>query len=208
MRAGALTPAGVQWRAVVVLDPNVDDDELASLHKLGVRGVRVNQVFGGGIDMTAARRLAQKIAPFGWHLQFLVDVSRTRNFASELSQLPVDSVIDHMGHLPAHLGVKHPAFVELLTLAKEKRTWIKLSGPSRITSKNHIPYTDVDPLAHALIETAPGQLVFGSDWPHVQLPCEMPNDGHLLEEFRRWTDNDPATERRIMVDNPARLYGF
>ncbi|MEX0729833.1 MAG: amidohydrolase family protein [Aquisalimonadaceae bacterium] len=208
LRESARAPAGIQWRAVAVLDANVEDDALSLLHDLGVRGVRINRVFGGGTDMRSVRRLAARIAPFGWHLQFLVDISRHKGFSLALSELPVDSVIDHFGHMPARLGAGHPAFVDLLALMQEKRTWVKLSGPSRITSAKQIPYNDVDPLARALIEAAPEQLLFGTDWPHVKLPTEMPNDGQLLDEFRRWTDNDPTVERHLLVNNPGRLYGF
>lgn len=201
-------PAGIDWRGVAVLDTQTSDAELERLHALGVRGVRMNLVFRGGIDTDTATALAERIAPLGWHLQFLVDISQFDNFAGFASRLPVPSVVDHMGHLPAALGPSHPAFADLLALLREGRTWVKLSGPNRLTAGKLPPFHDVDPLAAALIDAAPQRLVFGTDWPHVQLPTPMPNDGDLMDEFYRWIDNDDGLAERILVANPAELYGF
>ncbi|NLO79212.1 MAG: amidohydrolase family protein [Xanthomonadaceae bacterium] len=201
-------PAGIEWRGVAVLGDDVSEAELERLHQLGVRGVRMNLVFRGGIDVATARRVADRIAPLGWHMQFLVDISRFDDFAGFASSLPVQSVVDHMGHMPAELGPRHRAFRDLLALLREGRTWVKLSGPNRITSGKLPPFYDVDRLAVALIETAPERLVFGTDWPHVQLPTPMPNDGDLVDEFLRWVDNDDAVTEQILVHNPAELYGF
>jgi 2-pyrone-4,6-dicarboxylate lactonase len=202
------SPEGIEWRGVAVLDDQVSDQELERLHALGVRGVRMNLVFRAGVDMNTTRRLAERIAPLGWHVQFLVDISRFEGLAQQLAALPVESVVDHMGHMPAALGPGHPAFQDLLALGREGRTWIKLTGPNRITSLQHPPYHDVDPVAQALIAAAPQRLVFGTDWPHVQLPNPMPNDGDLVDEFHRWVENDTALAEQILVDNPAKLYGF
>jgi predicted TIM-barrel fold metal-dependent hydrolase len=201
-------PAGVEWRGIVVVDEQIQDAELERLDRLGVRGVRLNLVFRGGIGVAAARRLAERIAPLGWHLQFLVDISRFDDFAGFASTLPVPSVVDHMGHMPAALGPRHPAFADLLALLREGRTWVKLSGPNRLTAHQHPPYSDVDPLAEALIAAAPQRLVFGTDWPHVQLPTPMPNDGDLVDEFDRWIHGDAGLAEQILVTNPAALYRF
>lgn len=200
--------AGVEWRGIVVVDEQISDAELERLDRLGVRGVRMNLVFRGGIDVATAGRLAERIAPLGWHLQFLVDISQFDDFAGFANALPVPSVVDHMGHMPAALGPNHPAFADLLALLREGRTWVKLSGPNRLTAGQHPPFSDVDPLAKALIAAAPERLVFGTDWPHVQLATPMPNDGDLLDEFDRWIDGDEALAKQILVTNPAALYGF
>lgn len=200
--------AGIEWRGIIVTDEQISDAELERLDQLGVRGVRMNLLFRGGIGIATATRLAERIAPLGWHLQFLVDISQFDDFAGFASALPVPAVVDHMGHMPAALGPTHPAFADLLALLREGRTWVKLSGPNRLTSHQHPPYSDVDPLAQALIATAPQCLVFGTDWPHVQLPTPMPNDGDLLDEFDRWIDGDTALAAQILVTNPAALYGF
>lgn len=206
------TPAqsveGIEWRGVAVLDSSVTDAELDRLDKLGVRGVRLNMLFRGGIDFDTVSTLAMRIEPLGWHLQFLVDINSFENFASRLSKLPVDIVIDHMGHFPAKLGPKLPAFADLVALLKEGRSWVKLTGPNRISTCDSTPFNDVEAIACKLIDSAPQRLVFGTDWPHVQIPTSIPNDGDLVDEFFRWIRNDQSLAQQILVDNPALLYSF
>lgn len=206
------TPAhgaeAIEWRGIAVLDTSVTDVELERLDKLGVRGVRLNMLFRGGIDFATASILAGRIAPLGWHLQFLVDISRFEGLASRLATLPVDSVIDHMGHFPAALGPTLPAFRDLLALLKEGRTWVKVTGPNRISASDSSPFNDAEAIARKLVDSAPERLVFGTDWPHVQIPTSIPNDGDLVDEFFRWIDNDQKLAHQILVDNPAQLYSF
>jgi len=201
-------PAGIEWRGVAVLDDAVADAELERLHALGVRAVRLNMQHNGGIDFATASKVARRIAPLGWHMQFLVDITRFDNLASRLAALPTDSVIDHMGHFPAVAGPKHPAFIELLSLMQEGRTWVKLSGPNRTSALDGSPYTDTQALAEELLDHMPKRLVFGTDWPHVQLPTSMPNDGDLVDELYRWLGHDDELAHGVLVDNPARLYSF
>ncbi len=179
-----------------------------SLHALGVRGIRLNMLFRGGVDFSAVRELAARIAPLGWHVQFLIDISRFEDFAQRLSGLPVDCVIDHMGHLDARLGPKHPAFRDLLALLGEGRTWVKLSGPNRISACETAPFTDATALARALVQARSDRLLFGTDWPHVQLPGPIPDDGMLVDEFYDWIGQDAALAQQILVDNPGTLYSF
>src|SRR5690606_38926132 len=96
----ASDPGGIEWRGVAVLDDSVADAELERMHGLGVRGVPLNMQHNGGIDFATASKVARRIAPLGWHMQFLVDITRFENLASRLAGLPTDSVIDHMGHFP------------------------------------------------------------------------------------------------------------
>lgn len=198
----------IDWRGIAVVDRSVDDDTLETMNTLGVRGVRINLLFRGGVDFGLAEELAARIAPLGWHMQFLIDITRTTNFSRSLSRLPVASVIDHMGHFSAQSGVIEPAFRDLLSLMEEGRTWVKLTGPNRITSVNKPPYTDVAELAGTLLARRPDRLVFGTDWPHVQLPTAMPNDGDLVDALLDWVDEDEALLRRVLVENPAELYQF
>lgn len=202
-RAGAIA-----LRGIAVLDENATDEELERLHEVGVRGARLNMLYKGGVEFENVSRLAQRIAPLGWHLQFLIDITQFRDFATRLSNLPVDSVIDHIGHFSAALGAELPAFRELKALMLEGRTWVKLSGPNRISSEKSVPFTDAESLARALISHMPTRLVFGTDWPHVALTSPMPDDGDLVDEFFRWIDDDAGLAQQILVDNPARLYSF
>lgn len=197
----------IEWRGVAVLDESVSDAELERLHALGVRGVRVNLVFPGGVDFAATERLASRIADLGWHVQFLVDVSRFERLGERLGRLPVDSVIDHMGHMATFKGIRAPGFRDLLALMREGRTWVKLTGPNRITALAQSPYKDVDPFFLALLEARIDRCLFGTDWPHVQLPGRMPKDGELVDEFLRLVAA-PRDRRALLVDNPERLYGF
>ncbi|WP_129142027.1 amidohydrolase family protein [Modicisalibacter coralii] len=201
--------AGVERRGIAVVDASVTDAQLRDMHDLGVRGIRVNLLFPGGVDFRAIRALGERIAELGWHVQCLVDVSTVGDLRAILEPLPVPRVIDHMGHVPTPKGIGDPGFESLLSLLAEGRTWVKLSGPDRVTALGAAapPYSDVDPFLQALVATNPERCVFGTDWPHVKLPGAMPDDGDLVDELLRLVP-DTATRDRILVHNPARLYGF
>lgn len=200
---------GIRWRGIAVTSTTVADDTLQAWHALGVRGLRLNLIFQGAeVDFSQARELASRIAPLGWHLQFLIDISRFGDFARQLSELPVPAVIDHMGHFDAQLGTGHPAFRDLIALLKEGRCWVKLSGPNRTSALDRVPFDDVQPIARELLTAAPERMVFGTDWPHVRLRTSMPDDGALVDELGRWTNGDATLLKQVLVDNPAELYGF
>lgn len=203
----AIKEGGENFRGIVVVDDNIDTAEMERMHEIGVRGVRVNLLFKSGIEVSDVRRLADKIAPFGWHLQMLVDVSEFSDIEETLGDLPVEVVFDHMGHLPTSVGVDHPGFQEMLRLLKRGRSWAKLSGSYRITGSNDLPYEDVTPFAKAIIAANPERVVWASDWPHPYINVPMPNDGGLLDLLDFWAP-DIATRNRILVDNPAKLYDF
>ncbi len=200
--------ASRDWmRGVAVVDETVSEAELREMHEHGVRGLRINVLFKGGVGFDAARRLADKIKDLGWHLQFLIDISATPEFARELAALPVDSVVDHMGHMSTAKGVDHPAFQNLLALVREGRTWVKLSGAYRMTQEREPPYGDVAPFAQALVAANPDRMLWATDWPHPAVTIPMPDDAALLNMLGDWAP-EAAMQRRILVDNPARLYGF
>ena len=203
----AVREGGPGFRAVVVVEDDVADVELRRMHDAGARGVRVNLLFAGGAAATDIRKLAARIAPLGWHLQLLIDVTTFPDLRATLGDLPVDVVFDHMGHLPASAGVDHPGFQAMLALLGEGGAWVKLSGAYRLTAAAHPPYADVAPLAKALIAANPERLVWASDWPHPAITVPMPNDGALLDLLDGWVP-DPGIRDRILRDNPQRLYGF
>lgn len=202
----AMVASNGRWRGVAVVSPEISLDELRALDRDGFRGVRLNLVFKGGLAMEAAEMLAPKMAEFGWHLQFLVDVSALGDL-SWMGRLACPVVIDHMGHFDAAKGVEEPGFQSLLKLLETGRGWVKLSGAYRLTGLQHPPYTDVVPIARALVAARPDRLVYGTDWPHPAVRIPMPNDGPLLDELAVWAP-DPAQRKAILVDNPRRLYGF
>jgi predicted TIM-barrel fold metal-dependent hydrolase len=192
-------------RGVAVVGDGVSDRELRDMHDAGVRGIRFNVLFGGGVSLDVMESLAPRIAPLGWHMQFLLDARDLPELMPRMRRLPVPGVIDHMGHMPVALGMSHPGFQALLALVRDHGWWAKLSGAYRI-SDDFPAYRDVVPWAQALIAAAPDRMVWGSDWPHVAIP-RMPNTGVLRDQLALWAP-DAATRDRILVDNPARLYDF
>lgn len=204
-------PQGIEFRGIAVLNADVSDAQLQALAALGVCGVRLNLAYvdGGYAESFArTRRLVERIAPLGWHLQIMTDITVFHDLAELLATLPVDSVIDHIGYFPAQLGPRTAPFQALKALMQEGRTWMKLCGPNRISSSPVAPFDDVRALVQDLARDLPDHLVFGTDWPHTKLDTPVPDDGVLVDELFRWLDGDRALARRILVDNPARLYGF
>lgn len=196
-----------RYRAVVVVDASITEDELQHMHDQGVRGVRANLLFSGEKAMTEVRTIADKIAPMGWHLQVLLDVSAFPDLYAFFSTLPLQTVFDHMGHFPVAGGIDSEGIQALLNLMGTGKAWSKLSGAYRITGRATLPYEDVTRVAQALVAANPDQVVFGTDWPHPHIPVAMPNDGDLLDELATWAPS-AETRKAILSDNPARLYGF
>lgn len=192
-------------RGVAVVAPDVSDAELADLHAAGVRGLRLNILFGGGVSLDAMERLGERIAPAGWHLQLLLDARMLPELMPRLTRLPCPVIIDHMGHMPVSSGLAAPGFICLRTLLRDHGFWVKLSGAYRISDDFPV-FRDVEPWAQSLIAAAPDRCVWGSDWPHVALQ-KMPDTGRLLNALPSWVP-DAAQRQAILVDNPARLYGF
>ncbi|QWG11339.1 amidohydrolase family protein [Bradyrhizobium sediminis] len=193
-------------RGVAVVSPDVDDGELETLDAAGVRGIRINVLFGGGVAIDEMERLAARVAPLGWHLQLLIDARNLPELGPRIAKLPVEVVIDHMGHMPMSAGVAHPGFQWMLRLLKDGKAWTKLSGAYRI-SQAGAPFHDTQPFAQALVSAAPERCLWGSDWPHVAVEGPMFNTGALLDLLPLWVPEE-TVRKRILVDNPARLYGF
>jgi predicted TIM-barrel fold metal-dependent hydrolase len=202
----AMARLGPDCRGVAVIDETVSDTALYDMHQAGIRGVRFNVLYKGGVKISAVSAVAERIAPLGWHIQFLLDGRGLADLADDLGRLPVPIVIDHLGHAPAEIGVGHPGNQALLALVGEGGCWVKLSAAYRL-SRRAPGYEDTAPLARALIEAAPERVVWGSDWPHPSVEGAMPNDGDLLDLLGVWTD-DATVRHKILVDNPAVLYGF
>lgn len=205
----ALAEDPVRLRAVAVLPFDVGVDEVRHLHALGVRGVRSNIVDlkdgKGQLPLDGLRRLADTIAPFGWHIEFLMHVNEFPDLHRQLSDFPVPFVFGHLGYVPTTLGAT-PGFEGLLALAREGKAWIKMTAPYRLTPEAY-PYPSVVPAAQRLLEEVPQRLMWGSDWPHVFIKSAMPNDGDLFNLFIDWL-RDRDLLQTVLVDNPARVYGF
>ena len=196
-------PQRLRGIAVVALD--TPERELADLKQAGVVGLRLNVLYGGGVGFDQVENYGALCREMGWHLQFLIDARDLPPLAARLSRLPVPFVVDHMGHMPVSAGVDDPGFQTLVSLARDG-AWTNISGAYRLTDAGP-PYRDTIPFAHALVAAAPERCVWGSDWPHVSNWGFMMNVGDLLDLLADWVP-DESTRRRMLVDNPHRLYGF
>lgn len=192
-------------RGVAVVDDNVSKAELQALHDAGFRGTRFNTMAKGGVSMDRLRTLAEKIAPFGWHIQIYHDGARLPEIEDVLESLPVDVIIDHMGQTMTEYGTQHAGFQCLLKLLDSGRIWVKLTG-QRMSSEGP-PFSDLAPFAKAIVARAPERCVFGTDWPHPDTPGYMPDDGKLIDLLLTWAP-DEQQRQRILVENPTALWGF
>ncbi len=197
-----------RFRGVAVPSDDVTDRELDRMHDLGVRGVRFlarREFSGDGVRALDAKFVA-RIAERGWHAQVYVAGELLTELRPALEALPCGVVIDHMGGLAADRGVAHPAFASLLDMLDGGRTWVKLSGPMRISKRDRMPYGDTHAFARALTARRPDRCLWGSDWPHIHYnDGVMPNDADLLDLLLDWVP-DAAVRNRILAVNPAKLY--
>jgi predicted TIM-barrel fold metal-dependent hydrolase len=151
--------------------------------------------------------LTARIAPMGWHLEFLFPGKDIVELMPLFTGLRIHMSIAHFAYQGATAGVKAPGFQALLELARGGNTWIKISGANRVSRGDLPPYDDVKPMAQALIAAAPGHVMWGTDWPHPNKYVANPNDGDLVDAFGDWISDD-AMRRKVMVDNPAAFYRF
>lgn len=200
-------------RGVAVADEHVPVAELKRWHAIGVRGLRFNHYFRGGqlhyrggVPLSAAKALAPAMKDLGWHLQLWIDCKDLPDTIPTLKEIGLPVVIDHMGRTDARAGAGTPGFQSLVKLVGDGGCWVKLSGAHRL-SNNAPDYPEARPFHEMLVRANPERLVWGSDWPHPRIEGDMPDAGKLLDLFNEWTP-DAATRKRILADNPAKLYGF
>lgn len=192
-------------RGVGVIHPTVTDDELKRLNEGGIRGIR----FTTGDSHTAVTTadmiepLAKRIAPYGWHVQLNMPVVQIVDHADVLRRLPAQMVFDHMGKVP---GIQHPAFDVIRGLVDQRKAWVKISGAYFITEIGPPTYADATAVAMAYLRSVPERLVWGTNWPHPW-PKDPPDDAEVLDLLLTWAP-DEATRNRVLVGNPAVLYGF
>jgi len=205
----AVAQIGTDARAVAVLDDTVSDAEIRRLDGLGVRGIRFNLVTAGPQPTMPhmIEPLAVRVAPFGWHVQVYLTAQQVVGLADVLRRLPVPVVFDHFGRIPLPLGIGHPAYAIVADLLAGGRAWVKLSGPYHFSFDGPPDYADTFALARSFLSINPDQLVWGSDWPHPSLPNDKPNPASWMRLFEKWVE-DASVRRRILADNPARLYGY
>jgi 2-pyrone-4,6-dicarboxylate lactonase len=202
-------------RGVAVLGADTPEAELDRLTAHGVRAARFNlfrrdgqAVYRNGAGLEALRALAPKLAARGWHAQIWIHAPDLPELEPLLRALSIGLVIDHMGRMSIANGTADTGFQRLIAMLADGAAWTKISGADRVSAQG-APYDDVAPFFDAILAANPQQVVWGSDWPHVNYfdAAQMPDDAVLLERFARAVPND-ALRRAILVDNPARLYGF
>jgi predicted TIM-barrel fold metal-dependent hydrolase len=210
-----------QARGVAVLDEDADAAMLSSLHRRGVRGLRINIESAGIRDADAVRtalaRWAERIENLGWHLQVYAALETVAALVDPLARLPVPVVLDHFAMLPVEIAPEDARAVALMELLRSGNAYVKLSAPYRLAPSG-MPATDqVDRWANTFLQAAPERVLWGSDWPHtfresgkkvheVSSFRTLP-DGSLDESIAEWLST-PALKQQVLVENPARLYTF
>src|SRR3954471_9260254 len=213
---------GANARGVAVIDDKTSESDLDAMGQAGIRGIRLNLATGGvndpGVAWQRFQTAADRMKKRNWHVQIYTTLPVIVGVKELIASSPVPVVFDHFGGAQAALGVDQPGFADLLELVKSGKAYVKISGAYR-ASKLAPDYADATPLARALIAANPDRVVWGTDWPHPDsvtppgrkatevTPLFQIDDGRLLNQLAVWSP-DEATRRKILVDNPARLYGF
>lgn len=194
-----------RYRGVAIVDDSFSDRDLQALHDGGVRGVRFNFVrhLGGAPDPAVIDRVLDRIAGLGWHVVLHLDAADIAPLSGMIRGLRVPFVIDHMGRVDTSLGTQQPAFQALLDLTRLEGCWVKVSGSERIAPP---PFDAALPFAAALVEAIPDRVLWGTDFPHPNLKIAV-SEADLVDLVPRFAP-DAAAQRRLLIDNPARLYGF
>jgi len=194
-------------RAVVVVDKDVRENDLAAMAFRGACGARFHMLPGGVLGWDALEAVAARIAPLGWHIQLQMDGRLLAERVDFLDRLPCPLVIDHVGKFLEPVATDHPGFKALARLLEGGRCWLKLSAAYEVSRKGPPDWADTGALARAAVALAPERMVWGSNWPHVSKLGDPPDDADQLDTLLHWVDDD-MVRRRILVDNPATLYGF
>ncbi|HWM66080.1 MAG TPA: amidohydrolase family protein [Steroidobacteraceae bacterium] len=206
----ALDRAPNRLRGVVLVRSDITDEELKQMHLRGVLGARFSEpppgLAQGGVGFDVLESLAPRLAYLGWHAQIWAPCHRLGALVQRLAPLGLPLVVDHMGYFDPSQGLDGPEFKGLLKLLRDNLIWLKLTA-YRLSAR-YPDYDDLAPFHRALVEANSDRLIWGSDWPHVHMTEGMPDVGHLVDLFDRWLGHDEALRRRILVDNPAALYGF
>ena len=213
---------GATARGVAVIDDKTTEAQLDAMQADGFRGSRINLATGGVSDPNVGRArfsaAVERMKARGWHVQLYTTLPMISAIKELVLASPVPAVFDHFGGLEASLGLEQPGFSDLIALVKSGKAYVKISGAYR--SSNLAPdYQDMVPYARALIAANPDRIVWGTDWPNPDsspvegrkptdiAPFYQIEDGRLLNQLPVWAP-DAEVRKKILVDNPARLYGF
>jgi predicted TIM-barrel fold metal-dependent hydrolase len=211
---------GADARGVAVIDDKTTESDLDAMDRAGMRGIRLNLATGGTSNPNIGRQRFQtavdRMKSRGWHIQMYTNLAVISGIKDLVLAAPVPVVFDHFGGAQAALGLEQPGFADLVALVRAGKAYVKISGAYR-ASKLGPDYADAAPFAKALIAANVDQIIWGTDWPHPNsssgnkatevTPLFQIDDGRLLNQLVVWAP-DPATRKKILVDNPARLYQF
>ncbi len=212
----AIKNSGGRFRGVARIDDQTPKSELQRLHDGGVRGVRFNLLDRprGNVKLDVLDRCVEHIVEFGWSVDLHIDTKKLLEEEKRIRSMSIPVVIDHIARIKPAEGLQQPAFQLLIELVKLGHVWVKVSGADKICNTNvhsyfGLPFVEVIPFARAVIAAAPGHVIWGTDWPHSNnfAPGRTPNDGDLMDLLAAFAP-DEAVRKKILVDNPAALYGF
>ena len=194
-----------RYRGVAIVNDTFADADFDALDAGGVRGIRFNFVkhLGGAPNMDAFNCVIDRVKGRGWHVVLHLDAPDIAPLSGMIRKLPLPFVIDHMGRVPGKDGVDQPPLKALLELAKLENCWIKVCGAERISLP---PYAEAVPIAHAIVSAIPERVLWGTDFPHPN-PTHEADESDLVDLVPQYA-TDAATQQRLLVDNPAKLYGF
>jgi 2-pyrone-4,6-dicarboxylate lactonase len=204
----ALHDAGDRARGVATVKAGVTDAELRALDEAGIRGVRFNFV-KRLVDTTPREVLAdiaRRVAPLGWHVVIYFEAAELPELYDFFAALPTTVVVDHMGRPDVTQPVDGPEFELFVRLMRERENfWSKVSCPDRLSRSGPPGYDDVVPFAKRIIDTFPDRVLWGTDWPHPNMKTNVPDDGQLVDFIPRIATTS-ALQRKLLIDNPMRLY--
>jgi 2-pyrone-4,6-dicarboxylate lactonase len=204
----ALVHSEGRARGVASVTRNISDEELESLHTAGVRGVRFNFVkrLVDFLPQDSLQEIAQRIQRLGWHIVIYFEGPDLPDLYEFLASLPAIVVVDHIGRPDVTRSADSEEFDLFVRLMRENENiWCKVSCPDRLSEIGPPGYEDVIPFARRIVETFSDRVLWGTDWPHPNLKSHMPDDG-LLVDFIPKIATTPELQRKLLVDNPLRLY--
>ncbi len=196
------------YRAIALVEPAISDQRLEELHRLGFRGVRYSPTLdGGALDKPAVLEMARRIEPLGWHLLLHFKDNAILDYADLLEALTIPFVLDHFGGVdPATGGTDQDSFRLVAKHVSGGNGWIKTSAIEKISHQSY-PFEDAIEIAAAFVSLTPDRVIWGTDWPHPGVGEKATDDDDLLNLIPLYAP-DAKTQRKILVDNPAQLYGF
>jgi len=199
--------ASYRWLKALVPELKAPPREVAErLTRAGIRGIRFHMFRGGVLPWDLLEPLAARVHQFGWHVQLQLNGHDLPAHIDVLKRLPGELVIDHNGKFIDPVATDDPSFLALLGLLGSGRCWVKLSAPYETSKIGPPHYDDVTKIARALVQANPERCLWASNWPHPN-HHPRPSSVVMLDMLLEWADDD-ATRKKILVDNPARLYGF